>query len=513
MKKKTLFLLLVSLLLVSVSCNLPLKQTNTSGTSAIDMRALMNNDFDIGKYVESDLDQNGENDYFEYYLPMTEVQPRVYAQRVNFANHLPEGFIPGIAVNFRNDTTSPQEFTYTFEIPKEFAQNLDMLYFDPLPDAVVNADPIVDYTIKLDTKKQVDAYIYVERITGNLDPDKDDDFYRRAFLTQALPDVVKYCNSFGESGESRQNCYMRLVQGFIDYVSPDVMEVFCDELPELYASVCLAEVKKDPGLCANLDGKRADLCRKLYLADKCRNTGGTDEERMVCLGQGAIELGMDNVCDQLPLEDLKNDCHARIRKDADFCRKIDDTELKSMCLAEVGDAGKKQAGGKKYNDYNRWFPATEDRTDCKRFDSIAGYPVIYVDNAGWNLLCRYGTTEGDIFTSRGVLYIRAFESESAAKRVWDEEEGPNAVTGNPASYQELIKWAETVYTKERGDSWEHISYRELVNPTGWFYEVHCGRLYLNTIITYRHELMPQKNEELCGRISLEAMLLIDSKMK
>ena len=166
MKKKTLFLLLVSLLLVSVSCNLPLKQTNTSGTSAIDMRALMNNDFDIGKYVESDLDQNGENDYFEYYLPMTEVQPRVYAQRVNFANHLPEGFIPGIAVNFRNDTTSPQEFTYTFEIPKEFAQNLDMLYFDPLPDAVVNADPIVDYTIKLDTKKQVDAYIYVERITG-----------------------------------------------------------------------------------------------------------------------------------------------------------------------------------------------------------------------------------------------------------------------------------------------------------------------------------------------------------
>jgi hypothetical protein len=304
------------------------------------------------------------------------------------------------------------------------------------------------------------------------------------------------------------------VQGFISFVAPDVMETFCDDLPPLSEAVCLAEVKKDPAQCdLKLQKGSADLCKKYYLMDKCRDAGGSDEDRVVCIGQGAIEMGMDDVCDQLLITDIIYDCHAQVRKEKAYCRKIGDEELKAACLAKVGGGDIKPVGRTNFSAYRRWFPAGDDLTDCERFMTIVGLPVVYIENLGSRLICWYGTEWGNINSAQANISIKAYENLDAAKYAWDNEFSASADTGQAGTYLQLIQQDGSLSAVDSGEDWEYVRKSEYVNPPGWFYDVHCGKLYQNAVILFRHGYLENLKEDECGRINLEAMLLLDDKMK
>lgn len=61
----------------------------------------------------------------------------------------PGGLVPTVLWEFAGGPASPKEFEFTVSLPKDFAETADLIVFEPMPDAIVNPDPVLRWVVDM----------------------------------------------------------------------------------------------------------------------------------------------------------------------------------------------------------------------------------------------------------------------------------------------------------------------------------------------------------------------------
>lgn len=533
MLKKAWFPLLLCLILVSLACNLPLNVLRSASTSApgeVDILAdFLANESSWGKVTSYDNNNDGRMDALYYAFPPETPAEGITLQETAYINN-PDGsgFKRWWQYELGNANPDDMAIEMIVDLPKEFAASVDELGFSVQPLEVIEADPKLKFGFRLKGDTPPELQLTVQSLKG--DPPADD--AGRVFMEEIVSTAAEKCGAPIEKKyegwhpdwiqKYKNDCLFDLVRDFKPYIPVDIMAQYCDQIidgsvTKGYRATCNAVVFRDHANCDELKGTSRRACDHFFIQEICMDT--PLETRDLCYAEGGLTLNTTAGCALIEDDDVSMDCYARVERDPQLCDEIKDEGLRQQCLALVsGDktsmseqVERAELENADFSKYNKWFRQSDAEADCQRFVSMTGFDVTEAEGWDSNIICKYGI--GDSLSDiRAVLYIQAFESIDIAKEKWGTEYSASANTGDAGTYIELNKAEGTVHAVDKGTRWEHMSYRELVNPQGMYYELHCASLYLNSVITYRQELMTDKDPSNCARITLESMLLIDSKL-
>jgi len=518
MNKKGLFSLVFILLFISLACNFPLSLgAGRSNQGLDDLNDLLQADLDLGELSEVDANQDGSLETFIYSLPAYEVEPDVLMTKSHFVTEDSAGAASrGIKLSFVNTSTSPKEFDFPIEIPKEIVAHVDYIEFSTPPKEIINPDPSVVFGVMQDPEGAVDIIMTIADVTGVSSIYSSFDKEYLMFL--ASKEAKYYCeNAMFPSFRDRDACYLNFAEDFQGYVTGDLLWDTCNKVTDnLTRTLCHSVNNADPiSECTHesLSLGEKEICTAYIINMKCAEFSNR-EDQIICQAESALKHYNEITCLAIPVSEIQNDCMAKVLLDKKYCEKINDEGLKLDCLyyllGKEGEAAEavgglhqlleKLNGGRYMNAWN-WFPDNTADELCRKFAPAVGLPL--QDGEGWqsHLECEYSSNPDDHYPP-GSVWIYAFETEQDALDKWQE---------NIEGFEVLSTTQQVIHKEMTPDSTLIIWHREYVNEGVWYYDMDTEKLYGNTIIIYQRDRLTSDDRSSWEQVLNVAYELIDSK--
>jgi hypothetical protein len=318
------------ILVVSLLC-IPLVSC-TTGTDEQELSA------SLDEFSTFDLDNDGENDKYVYKFAEEEISGGVYLTRTIEVQEGDTGTEGKISLQF-DDRSQGNDYRHVENIPKEFASHVDELQFSVPPDEIINPDPEVAWD-----KEQIDIGAgYLIDITKNLGKWNSEGVITMTATTVLQYSKVKFARM--ERGSERDKAVLQTASQLTNMMEMWEHEQkvqlcsFCSQ-PYTRAACCailMGDTKEcdDPYLDKQLSEEDIDLCRGIYIQDKCEDIADK-EAREECFLENAIDIGCEIACGAITNKDKRNLCLAVVKDDFEYCEKIEDQEIYDQCCKECG---------------------------------------------------------------------------------------------------------------------------------------------------------------------------------
>ena len=353
------------------------------------MRQFIKNDTSMGDYLELDRNQDGKPDQAIYHYPQQEIETDVfletslvYTSAELDENPTPNAYRKELWLLLNNQSPQERHVQFTFEIPKEFATNVDQLIFDPEPAEIINPDPVVMFDLWLEDYRRgggAVTYKIVERFIAFTMMD-----YGAATFNlreDAFKQMEQRCKS--APVDERNACYLSLVTDFLDLLDKKWMENICSrEMTGLERRICLS-LAKDSAVECDRASTPEDImaCKGYYVHQKCKGLDGG--ELQACLRDTSIANKAPLGCMNLEDPDVRNECYATASGDATFCTRITNQARREGCekALNAGGGPADQSQPEPISvDPSRWFNADNAEGDCKPFAALfPGYTLTHTD--------------------------------------------------------------------------------------------------------------------------------------
>lgn len=347
---------------------------------------VINEDNEMGGWVEQDWTEDGVVDQVIYFYPIEEIQPgvRLETSLVYASGELdiePDAGVyhKELWMYLMNDSGVETRVQFNYEIPKSFAESVDVLNFYPPPAEIVDPDPVVMYDIVLPA------------VTGDpiTDPESGEDLGNTlAISTFTTPLIVNFvitqermaaealeqmrakCKSAPPS--KKNACYFSLATDFQDRLKRDEMVQICTgEMTGLERRICLAIANEKAEECDRAALPEDVLaCKGFFVQNQCRKLSGG--ELQACLRDTSIANKAPLGCMMIEDLDVRNECYAKASGDAEFCERITNEARRENCQKALGSGGESAQSQPEADelDPSRWFNEKDAAKDCKPFAEL-----------------------------------------------------------------------------------------------------------------------------------------------
>lgn len=403
------------------------------------LQKLIENDIFMGDLVELDKNQDGKPDQAIYHYPQQEIETDVfletslvYTSAELDENPTPNAYRKELWLLLNNQSPQEKRVQFTFEIPKEFAQSVDQLVFNPEPAEIINPDPVVKYDVNTPSYQpggETIVYIsgYLIYLTSSAVTDFKEIKYR--LRQEAFNQMKEKCKS--APVDERNACYLSLVTDFKDMLDKKWMENICSgEMTGLERRICLS-LAKDSAVECDRASTPEDImaCKGYYVHQKCKGLDGG--ELQACLRDTSMANKAPLGCMNLEDPDVRNECYATASGDASFCARITNQARREGCEKALnaggGPADQSQPGPVSV-DPSRWFNADSAEGDCKPFAALfPDYTLThtdgdYVDESA-KLICDMDANDPDLddILYEVAIWIWAYDSSETARQVWETD--------------------------------------------------------------------------------------------
>ena len=341
----------------------------TATTTTTAAPAVQIDDFDVAELLASLPPEATEDDIivaakdggyrYVYAFPPQDLGNGVTGNLLVVLEDSPYGFDKILQWTLTGDSTSPDDFEFVVSLPKSWAENVDEIGFNVLPDEIIDDDPIVKWVADVAGGNQ---QIFGAVIPFLTDPEAADAMVPAlVFLVNELHahNALQVCRKQAEVDPAWANrCYLSVVA-----LNPDVFNTatcrtaFNLDTGDEYSG--LASLRQacnvmvglsDPTSTATCDtaGDATDIerCRLAVfqaMADPC--TGLTGIEEQVCVYEAAAAAGDIISCDHVANPAMANDCRATISQDAGYCSAIEDEQQRLSCCSSFEGTGQYETCG------------------------------------------------------------------------------------------------------------------------------------------------------------------------
>jgi len=146
MNKRSLFSLVLSLLILSLACNLPFVNKGSDDLPEEELSRALNlvNGYDtfFGVLETFDINEYGFPNVLYYTLPEQEIADGIYMQQLySMDNEGGRGYRAGLNYYLRNDTDSDAYIEVIIDIPKEIAPTFEDMGLSQAPLEIIDPDP------------------------------------------------------------------------------------------------------------------------------------------------------------------------------------------------------------------------------------------------------------------------------------------------------------------------------------------------------------------------------------
>jgi len=421
MSQKRVFQILLTLVLTSLTCNMPFNTTAEPSQAEIDqLNSMISADMEFGGMSEADIDVDGVVDNIYYTFPTYELHPGVFVTKT-YTLESGEGstFFPGIVVAIKNESGVEQAFQFVLKVPKEFASDVSQLTFSLEPAEIIEPDPVLNFNLAIPPEQQVEHWLTIYSNMGL--PEADLLYTKQVLMETAFGEVEDKCkNAYFPMKYQQDACYMNMVVDFKNFIPKDYLESYCDLVGEKKVTSCQAIVNKDISKClTGKDKSKQENCKGIFINDLCK-AEKTEEDRIICLGREAVQNKSADACFLLPDLDMKNYCLANVYSKTSYCDSIQNEEIKSACVAALGTTSSFPFGdsGKPI----KKFDYRNAKKYCARFAALTSAfpyvttPKIVVENT---LTCSFSVKEND--SSYNVqVFIKLYNTAAEAQKEWKE---------------------------------------------------------------------------------------------
>jgi hypothetical protein len=499
--KKSGALLVISILLVTlISCNLPFL-AGKSVSNDVDIQSFIEKVDSMGELDRVDKNGDGLPEQLVYSLPAQLVAIDIYLEQQYGAEIVQDrsGYYPVYGATLRNSSDNDQYVEVVLDFPKEFAADISELTFNIDPLEILNPDPSAKFGFSIPARSKIPNAVQAQAMAHILSPGTDpvNDFMWMTLTSAADACDTPFVSDAKENEEYQAACYLRVVDNYEGFINDEELGLICGRLPGEWPGVCSALVFSDPEFCKRVTNKETNsVCTGMLIKQLCRTV--SVETRGLCYAEGALELNSIGGCSLVPDGDIRNDCLARVKKDSDYCKEINDPELKAQCVAMVG--GKKDdltnvlaqlASGE---DYGR-FTTGEAAELCRSFSTVtATYQFIKSSGTGDVLSCYYGDDkdkerEGE--TWKILLWIKEYPGAAEALQEWQEVNSPDSPGLNLTLNRSLL--VRSSHTDTQFFYLEKTSFTSAGQEVNW-YTIHAGSLQGKFRIEYVENSVPTDGE-------------------
>lgn len=459
MNKKSLFSLVIFLLILSLACNLPFTNNGSNNLPEDELNASLNlmrgYDTYFGVMESFDINEYGFPGVLYYTLPEEEIADGIYMQQLySMENSDGSGYRAGMNYYLRNDTDSDAYMEVVIDIPKEIAPTFDDMKLSQPPLEIINPDPTgrFGFNLKAKAPPQVGLGVIsnIISVPAGSDPGKA---FMELVLTSSANDLCKRVFADDEklNKEMQDMCYFNVVRDFKDQVDAGSLVWSCASIEDKdLSNTCAALLQSDRQFCdAIKDRVNKERCLAQLVNDACLEV--PVEERELCVAEGALELKSFGACLEISEPDVKNDCIARVMGSKKYCDKIVDDDLRGQCYFNIGIREVDEpAGGEAAEEEpteestsegegaglidelfgsgagtgGARFPSRKASSLCSSFTTLtASYPLIKSVGSDDVLICYYGNEKdkaSDAYTWRLQVYIEQFPNVDEAYNDWQE---------------------------------------------------------------------------------------------
>jgi hypothetical protein len=480
MKQKRVLLTLIALVLTSLTCTLPFSTPSEPSQVEIDeLNAMITADIELGGMSEQDINADGVTDNIYYTFPSYELQEGVFLTKTYaMESGGKDDFYPGIIVAFNNESGMEQAFKFILGIPKEFASDAADLSFSLEPSEIIEPDPILSFNVSIKPEQQVDQLLTVYSVAGLGDTDLPR--AKQVLMETAFAEAIEHCKNTWFPQEHQQSaCYLNLIIDFKDFIPKGGLEGYCDLAGASGRPICFAILDNDISYCTKLkDIKENERCKAYFIDNLCAKKKG--EDKVICIGQYAIEHKCASSCMTIPDDDLKNYCLARVTNARSYCDDITNYDLKATCLADIKQGDRNVIGGI-LDLVAGTFSSGNAEKNCKSFSALAAtYPVIKAKGSNSFLTCEYYSSEAE--SSYNVqLHMAIYTTADEAMAKWND-------TNDPKKLPVGISTSDLVEKKQTNTNYIFIQRKTSTGDTT-LYQVDAGELIGRAYIYYQERFI------------------------
>ncbi len=509
MKTKLRLLLAAVVVVSSLTCKtlmgypvVPL-DTESLAKSEEQLRKFIERDISMGDFIELDKNQDGKPDQAIYHYPQQEIETDifletslVYTSAELDENSTSNAYRKELWLLLNNQSPQEKRVQFTFEIPKEFAQSVNQLVFNPEPAEIINPDPVVKYDVNTpsyqpggETKIYISGYL-IYLISSAVTDFKEIKYRLRQDAFKQMEQRCKLAPV-----DERNACYLSLVTDFKDMLDKKWMENICtSEMTGLERRICLSLVK-DSALECDRASTPEDImaCKGYYVHQKCKGLDGG--ELQACLSDTSIANKAPLGCMNLEDPDVRNECYAKASGDAAFCARITNQARREGCEQAL-NAGGGQADQSPPEpvsvDPSRWFNDDNAEDHCKPFAALfPDYTLSYVEGEYFDnvakLSCDMDANDPDLddILYEVTIWIWAYDSSETARQVWETDVLDGYTYASRKNQQETNPDPNFTLTLEL-DRYFGISKMEYYfRPV--FYSIVAGAHYKNARIAFLYD--------------------------
>lgn len=532
MKTKFRIWLAAAVIISSITCQTLLGGTSVqldevSLTEAEEpLGEIIAHEINMGDLIELDRDQNGRDDQIIYYYPEQEIATDILlATNLVFTSGEldeipnPDIFHKELWLILNNQNPQEMHVQFIYEIPKEFAQHVDELTFNPEPVEVINPDPAVKYDVNVPSYQAGgEALVWV--ITGDPMAYAATDYViaKLKLRQDALKQMKERCKSV--PAEDKNDCYLSLITDFQDLLDQKEMENICSgEMTGVERRICLSIVKDSATECDRASTpENVHICKGFYVYQKCKGLDGG--ELQACLRDTAIANKAPLGCKNLEDPDVRNECYAKASGNVAYCARISNQARREGCEkalnAGAGQVDQSQPGPVSV-DPSRWFNDDNANADCKPFAAIfPDYTLNYTHGDYFHdvahLTCDMDANDPDLddILYEVSIWIWAYDGSDTARQVWETDALDGYTYASAKQRMETNTNPNFTITLEAGRYFSFFkTERTDKRPT---YSISGGALYKNARVAF---LFDGYSESQGAWLQVEAlfMQLIDGKNK
>lgn len=481
----------------------------------------------LGTYYEIDADQNGQPEQWIYAEALEKLPGDVDArQYMAFMDAGSERYEYYLMFNLVNMSAAPQQVSYTWEIPKEFAETVELLVFSIPPSQVLEDDPIVVFDIALgmapaganpqnasqdidygDAAQWVTAHsAMAEVITTAVQ-------IEARLKIKAFRKALEACQK--APADKQEMCYLNLVQDFGDILPQEDRIDLCFRTQGVLRTACVALASESPSLCDALtDPVEKDTCKALYISSTCARLPWY--EQADCQERLAKETKSLLGCLTMKEEHRQNICLAQVSSDPKYCYLIPEPARQETCLEKLRQMGVLAQPAQPGQ------PPPQDAPAIEKFEPVSanalceqiglglpGLGLVGHSTEDGNLSCIFANSNNPSAENYKQIkvWISRFESGSDARRWWDDHDGPQS--------PESVDMADR---QKRGEpvaiSFEGAMYfisRSFTSGGVPFYDLSAGMLYGSTILRYKEDRSPDAEYVFWRQILRTLQSIVDDR--
>lgn len=295
---------------------------------------------------------------YRYVFPMRELSDGVSFDLETRWDPVDGGFQSSVTWNLTGVEATPPDFAFVVSLPKSFAETVDDIVFDPPPDQVIAADPIVRFDYDASRPPTISAISDTLMSWNRAGGDVSDvpvimlnglnDLRIHSELSacaRLVPDASILTPEVSPV-TLMLPCYLQVVASNASTFGGEscahlgeMIGTWGDSAAFVYSCESVVQLATGGSAAAGCDraptpSQREECLSVMWglLAGDC--PVGDPVEQQICVYEAAVAVSDEGRCDlvgHLGSPEMANDCRAAITKDPSWCAKTADPGLRASC--------------------------------------------------------------------------------------------------------------------------------------------------------------------------------------